>query len=98
MTFGILAVIVCAGLGGPLLSLLRTGLVPVVVGELAAGVIVGILVSLGQILTSIQDPAVGAVPRLLAMGFVLAISLPWMSARLLSYTHLLWSDFARYGH
>ena len=65
---------------------------------LAAGVIVGILVSLGQILTSIQDPAVGAIPRLLAMGFVLALSLPWMSARLLSYTHLLWSDFARYGH
>lgn len=41
MTFGILAVIVCAGLGGPLLSLLRANLVPVVVGELAAGVVVG---------------------------------------------------------
>ena len=65
---------------------------------LAAGVIVGIAVSLAQIVTSIQDPAVGAVPRIVAMGLVIALSLPWMSARLLSYTHLLWGDFARYGH
>ncbi|HVP75583.1 MAG TPA: cation:proton antiporter [Gaiellaceae bacterium] len=41
MSFGILAVIVCAGLGGPLLALRGRGLVPVVVGELAAGVVVG---------------------------------------------------------
>jgi Kef-type K+ transport system membrane component KefB len=41
MSFGVLAVIVCAGLGGPLLALGRRGLVPVVVGELAAGVAVG---------------------------------------------------------
>src|ERR1700690_4153506 len=41
MSFGVLAVIVCAGLGGPLLSLGRGGFVPVVVGELAAGVLVG---------------------------------------------------------
>jgi len=65
---------------------------------LAAGVIVGIIVSLGQILTSIQDPAVGAVPRVIAMGLVVALSLPWMSARLIAYTQVLWSDFARYGN
>ena len=41
MSFGVLALILCAGLGGPLLSLGRPGLVPVVVGELAAGVLVG---------------------------------------------------------
>ena len=64
---------------------------------LAAGVIVGIIVSIGQILTSIQDPAVGAVPRVIAMGAVVALSLPWMSGRLIAYTLTLWSDFARYG-
>jgi Kef-type K+ transport system membrane component KefB len=41
MSFGVLALIVLAGLGGPLLALGRAGLVPVVVGELAAGVLVG---------------------------------------------------------
>ena len=41
MTFGVLALIVAAGLGGPLLAAGRSGVVPVVVGELAAGVVIG---------------------------------------------------------
>src|SRR4249919_20156 len=41
MTFGVLALIVLAGLAGPLLSSRRGALVPVVVGELAAGVVIG---------------------------------------------------------
>jgi flagellar biosynthetic protein FliQ len=64
---------------------------------LAAGLVVGVLVSLGQILTSIQDVAVGAVPRLLALGLALALSLPWIAAQLLQYTRALWSDFSRYA-
>lgn len=41
MSFGILALIVLAGLAGPLLAAGRSALVPVVVGELAAGVVIG---------------------------------------------------------
>lgn len=41
MSFGILALIVLAGLGGPLLAAGRSARVPVVVGELAAGVVIG---------------------------------------------------------
>ncbi len=42
MTFGVLALLVAAGLGGPLLAVVgRSGFVPVVVGELAAGVVIG---------------------------------------------------------
>jgi Kef-type K+ transport system membrane component KefB len=41
VTFGVLALIVAAGLGGPLLAAGRSGVVPVVVGELAAGVVIG---------------------------------------------------------
>ena len=41
MTFGVLALVVAAGLGGPLLAAGRNGFVPVVVGELAAGVVIG---------------------------------------------------------
>ena len=41
MSFGVLALIVLAGLAGPLLASGRRGLVPVVVGELAAGVVIG---------------------------------------------------------
>ena len=41
MSFGILALVVLAGLGGPLFAAGRRGQVPVVVGELAAGVVIG---------------------------------------------------------
>ena len=41
MTFGVLTVIVLAGLGGPLLSASERILVPVVVGELLAGLLIG---------------------------------------------------------
>jgi Kef-type K+ transport system membrane component KefB len=41
MTFGVLSVIVLAGLGGPLLSAGSRVLVPVIVGELLAGLVVG---------------------------------------------------------
>ena len=42
MTFGVLALIVLAGLAGPLLAVGRQALIPVVVGELLAGVVIGI--------------------------------------------------------
>lgn len=41
MSFGTLAVIVAAGLGGPLLGVLGHRFVPVVVGEILAGILVG---------------------------------------------------------
>ena len=41
MSFGTLVVIVLAGLGGPLLGLAGRWFVPVVIGEILAGVIVG---------------------------------------------------------
>ena len=41
MSFGILALIVLAGLAGPLFAAGRSAFVPVVVGELAAGVVIG---------------------------------------------------------
>ncbi len=41
MTFGILAVIVLAGLGGPLLGITGRRFVPVVIGEIVAGIVVG---------------------------------------------------------
>ena len=42
MTFGVLALIVLAGMAGPLLAFGRQALLPVVVGELLAGVVIGI--------------------------------------------------------
>jgi flagellar biosynthetic protein FliQ len=64
---------------------------------LAIGFLAGILISLLQVLTSIQDPAFGAVPRLAAFfaGFLLTGG--WMLSRLLTYTHALLGDLSRYA-
>ncbi len=53
---------------------------------LAIGFCGGILVSLVQILTSMQDPAFNTVPRLLIFLASSMLLLPWMADRLLDYT------------
>jgi flagellar biosynthetic protein FliQ len=64
---------------------------------LAIGFVVGIAVSLIQVLTSIQDTSFGAVPRLAAFLLGLLVLLPWMTAKLVSYTTLMFGDFSRYA-
>jgi flagellar biosynthetic protein FliQ len=65
---------------------------------LAVGFVIGIVMSLAQILTSIQDASFAAVPRLLAFLVALLLAMPWMLTRLMSYTTTLFGDFARYSH
>jgi flagellar biosynthesis protein FliQ len=65
---------------------------------LAIGLVAGIVISLIQIITSIQDSSFAAVPRLVVFFFGLLILLPWMTAKLMSYTTALLGDFSRYAH
>ena len=64
---------------------------------LAIGFFVGIAISLVQVLTSIQDTSFGAVPRLAAFLFGFLLLLPWMTAKLMSFTTVLFGDFGRYA-
>ena len=64
---------------------------------LAIGLVVGVGVSLLQVLTSIQDTSFGAVPRLAAFLLGLLLLLPWMTAKLVSFTTALFGDFSRYA-
>jgi len=64
---------------------------------LAIGFLVGIVVSLVQVVTSMQDAAFNAIPRLGAFlaGFLLLM--PWMLSYMSSYTQALLGDFSRYA-
>jgi flagellar biosynthetic protein FliQ len=64
---------------------------------LAIGFVVGIVISLLQVLTSIQDTSFGAVPRLAAFLVGVLVMLPWMTIRLITYTTTLFGDFGRYA-
>jgi len=58
---------------------------------LAAGVIVGLVVSIIQAVTSIQDQYITFVPKIVIMILVAAILLPWITARMVDYaSELLW--------
>jgi flagellar biosynthesis protein FliQ len=65
---------------------------------LAIGFIAGIVISLVQIATSMQDNAVSTVPRLVAFLAGLLFLLPWMLQRTMSYTISLLGDLSRYAH
>ena len=65
MTFGVLALIVLAGLAGPLLGAGRKAFVPVVIGEILAGVI------LGRTGLEAVDPADPTVQFLGEVGFAM---------------------------
>jgi flagellar biosynthetic protein FliQ len=64
---------------------------------LAAGFIVGLVVSLIQVVTSMQDSAFATVPRLAAFLLALLIALPWMLSRMVTYTAGLFGELSRYA-
>ena len=64
---------------------------------LALGFAVGIVVSLVQILTSMQDPAFNTIPRLAVFLIGAVLLMPWMTERMVAYTVALFSNMARYA-
>jgi len=63
---------------------------------LGAGLVVGIAVSLGQVITSIQDMALAFVPRILVTFVVFLIIFPWMLGYMVSFTEMLLISFDPY--
>jgi flagellar biosynthetic protein FliQ len=64
---------------------------------LAIGFVVGIVISLVQILTSIQDSSFSSVPRLSAFLGAILLAMPWMLAKLMAYTTTLFGDLGRFA-
>ena len=64
---------------------------------LIVGFIAGIVVSLIQIVTSIQDTGFSTIPRLAAFLGAFLLALPWMLAKMTSYAVFILGDLSRYG-
>ena len=64
---------------------------------LAIGFLAGIVISLVQIATSMQDNAFSTIPRLVAFLVGLLLLLPWMLQKIVSYTASLLGDLVRYA-
>jgi flagellar biosynthetic protein FliQ len=64
---------------------------------LLIGFLAGIVVSLIQIVTSIQDTGFSTIPRLVAFLFGIVLLMPWMLRKITGYTILILSDLGRYA-
>ncbi len=64
---------------------------------LLIGFVAGILISLVQIVTSIQDSGFSTIPRLIVFLAGLLLLLPWMIARITAYTVALLANLGRYA-
>lgn len=63
---------------------------------LAVAIFVSLLVNVFQVLTSLQDPTISSVSRLLATGTALFVAMPWMWRHLSEFTVAIFSDFHVY--
>ena len=59
---------------------------------LGVGLVVGVLISIVQAVTSIQEQTLSFIPKVLAMAAVLIIGGPWMLNQLMAYTAELWTS------
>ncbi len=60
--------------------------------------LVGIVISLLQIVTSIQDPSFSTVPRLAGFFVTFLIVLPWILVKMVDYTERILGNLQRYAH
>jgi len=55
--------------------------------------VVGLLINVVQVLTSLQETTVSTVPRLFAVAAATILLMPWMVHRLTGFTVQMFSDF-----
>ena len=72
-----------------LVIVLRLSLIPI-----AVATFIGILVSLLQALTQIQEQTLGFAVKLIAISLTLLVCASWMGSSLLLYTQDIFSHFA----
>jgi len=64
---------------------------------LIVSLVVGILVSIAQVVTSIQDMTLSFVPRVIAVFLTFLFVLPWMLGTLLAFTGQLYGHLERFA-
>ena len=75
-----------------LILVLRLSLVPIIVAT-----VIGILVSLLQALTQIQEQTLGFAVKLIAISLTIMFSASWMGAQMLLYTQDIFVRFPLIG-
>ena len=75
---------------------LRTALM-IVAPALLVGMTVGLVMSLFQTITSLQEQTLAIVPKIIAVVFVILIMLPWILNTLQEFAKGLFENLAQFG-
>jgi len=65
---------------------------------LIVALVVGIAVSIAQVVTSIQDMTLSFVPRVIAVFVAFLLTFPWIISLLSSFTVQLYGHLDRFAH
>ncbi len=76
-------------------SAIRTAFL-VAAPALVLGLIVGLAVSLFQAVTSIQDPTLSFVPKILAIMLIVLLAFPWMISIMKDFTENIFNNINYY--
>lgn len=63
---------------------------------LITSIVIGLIVSITQVVTSIQDITMTFVPKIIAVLVVFLLALPWIMSILLNFTTQLFSQLEHY--
>lgn len=67
-------------------------LIMLVMPAVGAGLVIGLLISLFQAVTQIQEQTLTFVPKMLVVFLVLSLSFPWMAASISAWVNTMWSN------
>lgn len=65
---------------------------------LLVSLIIGLIISIFQTVTSIQEQTLTFVPKIICVFVALMLFGPWMMQEMVNYTTELWSTFSMYTH
>ncbi|MBP3204505.1 MAG: flagellar biosynthesis protein FliQ [Lachnospiraceae bacterium] len=78
---------------GALFLIIQVSLVPLLVS-----LVIGLLVSIFQTATSIQEQTLTFVPKIIGVFLTIALIGGWMMTKMVEFTTDLWQDFSLYIH
>ena len=73
-------------------------IIKVSLSVLLVSLVIGLLISIFQTVTSIQEQTLTFVPKIICVFMALVIFGPWMMNSMVEYLTQLWSSFSLYVH
>ena len=59
---------------------------------LIVGLVIGLLISIFQAVTQIQEQTLSFIPKIVGLAVVIVVAGPWMLGQMLTYTEELWGS------